>query len=89
MTKLEIQTLINTYLNSNTFYIVDMLNARVKIDSYDSMMELLKTTRNTYKDKIIEFEKECSKYIEKIEQFIEHCQSIEENKIEQEISWIR
>ena len=57
MTKLEIQTLINTYLNSNTFYIVDMLNARVKIDSYDSMMELLKITRNTYKDKIIEFEK--------------------------------
>ena len=85
MTKLEIQTLINTYLNSNTFYIVDMLNARVKIDSYDSMMELLKTARNTYKDKIIEFEKECSKYIEKIDQFVEHCQSIEENKIEQEI----
>lgn len=85
MKKLEIQTLISNYLNSTSFYIIDMLNNRIRIESYDSLMELLKTTRNTHKEKIVELENECVKYITKLEQFLEHCQTIDDDKVEQEI----
>lgn len=85
MKKLEIQTLISKYLNNTSFYIIDMLNNRIRIESHDYLTELLKTTRNTYKDKIIELENECVKYLTKLDQFVEHCQNLDDDKVEQEI----
>lgn len=85
MKKLEIQTLISKYLKDSSFYIMDLLNSRIRVESYDLLIELLKTTRNTYKGKIIEFEDECIKYLTKLEQFLERCNGIDNAKVEQEI----
>lgn len=85
MKKIEIQTLINKYLKNNPMYIIDILNNNIRLESCDSYLELLRATRNIYKGKILEFEEECSKYINKFDQFIERCKSIDDNKVEDEI----
>lgn len=82
----EIQTLINEHLKSNALYVIDLLNNRIRIDSYDSYKELLKSTSNTYKNKITEFENECDKCLEKSNDFVNHCKEVKPEQVSNTIS---
>lgn len=85
MTVLEIETRITKYLESKNLYFIDMLNTSERLESYDFLINLLKTTKNTYKDKILEFANESENYLNRIKEFIDHCKEMNDEKIDNEI----
>lgn len=70
MKRIDVQSHITKYLNSNTFNIIDSLSKKYSIQSYEQYIEYFTLIRDTYKTNIIEYCEEAKKYINLMDEFI-------------------
>lgn len=70
MKRIDVQSYITKYLNSNTFTIIDSLSKQYPIQSYEQYIECFTLIRDTYQTNIIEYCEEAKKYINLMDEFI-------------------
>lgn len=82
MKKIEITNLINKKLSRNKLEFFDLLNQTYYIDSYEKYIQEFTLIKNTFKDDIQEFSEAADEYLSRMESFINHCKSLNDDEIE-------
>ena len=70
MKRIDVQSQITKYLNSNHFTIIDSLSKQYSIQSYEQYVECFSLIKNTYQNSILEYCEEAKKYIGLMDDFI-------------------
>lgn len=70
MKRIDVQSQITKYLNSNQVTIIDSLSKQYSIQSYDQYIECFTLIKNTYQNNIVEYCEEAKKYIKLMDEFI-------------------
>ena len=85
MKKIEITKRMDEKLSRNPFNFVDLLNKNNQINSYEKFVQDFNLMKNTFKDSIPNFYDESIKYINRMEKFIEECNEIDVDKLDEYI----
>lgn len=86
MKRIDVESAITKYLDSNKFTIVDSLSKQYTISSYEQYIECFMLIKNTYQNSITEFYEEGKKFIDLINNFITNAiESEDMDSIEQYI----
>ena len=72
MTKLEIQTAISSFLEKKPIFLKDILNATIRLNSYELFTQELTFITNSFED-IPEYKESAQEILSKMDNFIESC----------------
>ena len=86
MKRIEITSLINNYLMNVPLYLSDMLNTKIRFNTYEEYKEILNLVKATYKEKIPEFYNEAESYLQKVDNFINSAKEVDDDNVKQYIN---
>lgn len=75
MTKAEITNSITICLSKTPITLIDLLDSNIKLDSYEKYVQELSLIKKSFKNDIPEFSNEAISFLDKMENFIESCES--------------